>query len=142
MNSTVASLRARVEPSPTSAGLAFGDGALIAAFVLLGELRHGYGLLADPLRVLDTALPFFLGWALAAVLAGVYAPRARRSTRVAARATTFAWIGAALLGQALRASPLFHGGFALPFVLVSFGVGLLLLVPWRVAVAYGLSGRA
>ena len=46
--------------------------------------------------------------------------------------------------EALRATSLFHGNFALAFVLVSLGVGLVLLVPWRAAVAVlaGRSGRA
>ncbi|EMA53279.1 MULTISPECIES: DUF3054 domain-containing protein [Halococcus] len=136
MSSAVASLRARTDSSPRTLALAVGDLLLISLFVVLGELQHGYDLVADAPRVVGTALPFFLGWALVSILAGVYAPSTSRSVGTAVRRTALAWIGAALIGQALRATPVFPGGFAIAFVLVSLGVGLVLLVPWRAAVAY------
>jgi len=136
MSSAVASLRARTDRSPPTLGVALGDLLLISLFVVLGELQHGYDLVARAPRVVGTALPFFLGWALVSVLVGAYAPSASRSVGIAVRRTALAWIGAALIGQALRATPVFPGGFAIPFVLVSLGVGLALLVPWRAAVAY------
>lgn len=139
MSSAVASLRSRVDASPGTLALVLGDVALISLFVVLGELQHGYDLLADADRVVGTAIPFLVGWGLASVLAGVYAPAVSHSVRYAVTRTALAWVGAALVGQLLRATPLFHGQFALPFVLVSLGVGLLLLVPWRGAVAF--SGR-
>lgn len=140
MSSAVATLRSRLDVSPGTAALAAGDLALISLFVVLGELQHGYALLAEAGRVVGTALPFLIGWALVSIPAGVYAPAPRRSVRTVLVRTALAWVGAALVGQALRATPFFHGGFALPFVLVSLGVGLVLLVPWRVAVAV-LSAR-
>jgi hypothetical protein len=136
MSSAVASLRARIDASPGTLALALGDLALIALFVVLGELQHGYNLLAQSGRVVGTAIPFVIGWVLTSVVAGVYAPAVYRSVRSAVSRTALAWIGAALIGQALRATSLFHGDFALAFVLVSLGVGLVLLVPWRAAVAF------
>lgn len=140
MSSAVASLRTRIDASPGTFALAVGDLALITLFVVLGELQHGYSLAANAGRVIGTAVPFFVGWVLVSVPAGVYAPDSRQSVRRAVIRTALAWTGAALIGQALRATPLFHGGFALPFVLVSLGVGLVLLVPWRVTVT-ALSAR-
>lgn len=139
MSSAVASLRTRIDASTTLA-LAIGDLALVSLFVVLGELQHGYDLVAQFGHVVGTAIPFFIGWLLASALVGVYAPTVYRSVRTAITHTALAWVGAALIGQALRATPLFHGTFALTFVLVSIGVGLVLLVPWRAGVAV-LSGR-
>jgi hypothetical protein len=140
MGSDVASSRSRINASPGTLLLALGDVVLIALFIVLGELQHGYDLLAEAGRVVGTAIPFFLGWALTSVLAGVYAPTVYRSVRTAVSRTALAWVGAALIGQALRATTLFNGGFAVAFVLVSIGVGLVLLVPWRASVAF-FSGR-
>ncbi|WP_049899779.1 DUF3054 domain-containing protein [Halococcus agarilyticus] len=136
MSSAVASLRARITLSPRTLGVALGDLLLISLFVVLGELQHGYDIVADAPRVLGTALPFFLGWALVSVLVGAYTPVVHRSIGTAAGRTAVAWIGAALVGQALRTTSVFPGESPIPFVLVSLGVGLALLVPWRAAVAY------
>lgn len=141
MSSAVATLRARIDTSPGTFALVLGDFGLIALFVVLGELQHGYALFANTGRVVGTAMPFFIGWALVSIPAGVYTPGIRQSVRRVAARTALAWAGAALVGQGLRATPVFHGGFALPFVFVSLGVGFVLLVPWRAAVA-ALSARA
>lgn len=133
--STTTAFGGRIDASRATLTLAVGDVLLIAAFVVLGELRHGYGPLADPGRVVGTAIPFLLGWVLVSVVAGVYAPDVRESVRAAAGRTALAWIGAALIGHALRATPVFHGGLSPAFVAVSLGVVLALLVPWRVAYA-------
>ena len=136
MSSAVASLRARITLSPRTLGVALVDLLLIGLFVVLGELQHGYDLVADAPRVLGTALPFFAGWTLVSVLVGAYAPVVHRSVGTAVGRTALAWLGAVYVGQVLRATSIFPGGFAIPFVLVSLGVGLALLVPWRAAVAY------
>ena len=140
MSNAVGSLGGRVDVSGTTLGLAVGDLVLIGLFVVAGELQHGYSLTAQPGRVVGTALPFVVGWVVTSVLAGVYTPSVYRVPRTAVLRTVAAWVGAALVGQALRATSLFHGDFALAFVLVSLGVGLVLLVPWRAAVAV-LAGR-
>ena len=141
MSNAVGSLGGRIDVSGTTLGLAVGDLVLIGLFVVAGELQHGYSLTAQPGRIVGTALPFVIGWVVASVLAGVYTPAVYRAPRSAVVRTALAWVGAALVGQALRATALFHGDFALAFVLVSLGVGLVLLVPWRVAVA-ALAGRS
>lgn len=131
MRGIVTSLKERIDASPETLVLALGDFALISLFIILGELQHGYSLLTEIDRVVGTALPFFLGWALSSVLAGVYGAAVYRSVRSVVTRTILAWVGAVLIGQALRATSLFPGGFALAFVLVSLGIGLVLLVPWR-----------
>lgn len=120
--------------SARAAVLAVGDVLLILAFVVAGEVRHGVDPLARPGVVVDTAIPFLLAWFVAAVLAGLYRPG--WSARTTAVRTAAAWTAAALVALGLRATPLFHGDFAFAFLLVSIGVGQVLLVPWRVAAAY------
>lgn len=131
MSDIVTSLKNRVNYPLETLVLALGDFALISVFIILGELQHGYNPLIEIDRVVGTALPFLIGWALTSVLTGVYMPAVYRSVRSVATRTTLAWVGAVLIGQALRATSLFPGGFALAFVLVSLGIGLALLVPWR-----------
>lgn len=131
--STTTAGRGRIVRSPRTLGLAVGDVLLIAAFVVGGEISH-FGVeyvLGRPLAVAGTAVPFYLGWLVAAPLAGAYGRAALAGPRSAAKTVAVAWIGAALIGQLLRGTPLFSGDLALPFVLVSLGVGLALLVPWR-----------
>lgn len=123
----------RPRGSARVAFLTLGDVLLILAFVVAGEVRHGVDPLARPGVVVDTAIPFLLAWFVAAVLAGLYRPG--WSPRTTAVRTAAAWAAAALVALGLRATPLFHGDFALAFLLVSVGVGLVLLVPWRVGVA-------
>lgn len=118
-----------------AAGLALGDVLFVLAFVVAGEIRHGVDPLARTGVVLDTALPFLVGWFAAALVGGLYRPG--WTPRAAAVRTAGAWVVAAVVALALRATPLFHGDFAVAFLLVSVGVGLLLLVPWRAAAAYG-----
>lgn len=117
-----------------SVGLAIGDVLLILAFVVAGEIRHDVNPVAQPGVVFDTALPFVGAFLVAAFVAGLYGPG--QPPRETALRTAGAWIAAAVIALALRATPLFHGDFAVAFLLVSIVVGLLLLVPWRVTVAY------
>lgn len=121
-------------------GLAAVDVALILAFVAAGEIRHGVDPLAQSGRVVATALPFAVGWLVAAAAAGLYGRRFR-PREAAARAGT-AWLVAAPVGVGLRATPLAPGGFAPAFLLVSILVGGVLLVPWRVLVAVVEARRA
>jgi len=135
MSNAAASLRSRLALSSTTAGIALVDIALIGVFVVVGELSHGISPVESPFRVADTFAPFLIGWVVASVLADAYGYRAFSNAKAAATVAGATWISAALLGQLLRGTALFHGNLSLPFVLVSIGVGLVLLVPWRVLVA-------
>lgn len=118
-----------------TAALVLGDVALIALFVVLGEVRH-HSLAQVPTYAPETMAPFLLGWVVTSLLAGVYAPSVRGNVRSVAGRTALAWVGAALIGQAIRATEFVRGNAAPAFVLVSLVVGLALLVPWRVLVAW------
>ncbi len=135
MSTSTATPGGRIDRSTATLALALGDVLLIAAFVVAGEFSHNISVFERPLRVLDTAIPFYIGWVLVAPLAGMYGRRVRENPLRAALLTAGAWTGAALVGQFLRSTALFHGGFAVAFVVVSIVVGIVLLVPWRVAVS-------
>lgn len=137
MSTTTGAVLGRIDRSATSLAVAVGDAVLIGLFVLAGELSH-YTidfLLANPGRIGGTALPFYIGWVIAAPALGAYSRSARETPSRAALVVGGTWIVAALIGQGLRSTALFHGDFAVTFVFVSIGVGLLLLVPWRVVIS-------
>jgi hypothetical protein len=110
-----------------------GDLLAILAFVVAGELRHGIHPLVAPLAVADTALQFYVGWAVAAPLVGAYARSTLDSRRSMLVASLGAWLLAVVVAQALRATPWFRGDAAASFALVSVAVGGVLLLGWRVA---------
>lgn len=125
----------RIDLSGPTAVLVVVDLVLVLLFVVLGEIQHGFTPLEQPLRVLGTYAPFLVGWISVSVLSGVYAKEVRFVVRTALVRTGATWVLAALVGQALRSTALFHGNADPAFVIVSVLVGLVLLVPWRVAVA-------
>lgn len=135
MSNAVASLRSRVEVAPGALPVALGDVALIALFVVVGQLSHDINPVADPLRTADTLAPFLVGWAIVSLVYGAYSPRAFASAKAAAAVTGVTWVSAALVGQVLRGSSLFHGNFTVAFAIVSIVAGLVLLVPWRIALS-------
>jgi hypothetical protein len=135
MSTTTTALRGRVDISLTSFGIAIGDLILIGLFILSGEISHGVDLIAQAGQVIDTAFPFYLGWIIASLAFGAYSHTARETPKRAALTAGGTWIVAVLIGQGLRATSLFHGDFAVTFALVSIGVGIVLLVPWRIVVS-------
>lgn len=115
--------------------VAAGDLLLLAALLTVGVIQHGTDPLADPLATVETMAPFVLAWFPVAALAGLYAADTIGSPRRTVRLTTLAWLAAANVGLILRSSPLFDGGAAWPFDLVITGLGLVILVVWRGAIA-------
>ncbi|ACV12673.1 conserved hypothetical protein [Halorhabdus utahensis DSM 12940] len=140
MGTVTTTIRSRIDISGATAILAVGDLVAIAAFVLIGAV-YGHGeSLWNVGRHVGTFLPFLIGWLAASMLGSLYTTDARRSVLRAISWTVPAWITAALVGQLLRATTLFHGSFSPIFLLISTVVGLALLVPWRAGVAYWLGG--
>jgi hypothetical protein len=130
------SLEHRVDASPTTLLVAVGDLLLIGAFVVAGELQHGVNPATQPWIAVDTYVPFLLAWLGTSLLGGLHTVDARTTPKRAVAWTVPAWIAAALVAILLRATALFHGSAAPAFFLVSVGVGLALLVPWRAGVAW------
>ncbi|QPV61459.1 DUF3054 domain-containing protein [Halosimplex litoreum] len=143
MTSDRTALALRVEPVPFTALVALGDLICIAAFVLLGVTvgHESIDPTANPGRVAATVLTFAAGWAVTAPLGGLYAADTYGSAKRAVALTVPAWVGAALVAQALRATAVVPGGAAATFFVVSVVVTLALLVPWRVAVSVLASDR-
>ncbi|WP_114575665.1 DUF3054 domain-containing protein [Saliphagus sp. LR7] len=115
--------------------VAAGDLLLLAGLLIVGVIQHGTDPLADPLATAETMAPFVLAWLPVAALAGLYAADAFASPGRAIRLVTVGWLAAANVGLILRSSPAFDGGAAWPFNLVIAGLGLVVLVVWRGAVA-------
>jgi len=128
----------RVDSSPRTGALAVGDAVAIGAFVYAGEVQHGFPPPSYPGRFAGTLVPFLLAWAVVALVAGLYTTDAVATLRGALYRTLPAWLVANVLAHGLRLTPLFHGGTAPVFVLVSaISVGIL-LVGWRSLVAVSM----
>jgi hypothetical protein len=111
--------------------LAPGDLVAIVGFLAVGQRHHGVDPVAAPAYFAETALPFLVGWAVAAPLLGVYDADTRGSLRSAWRTVVPAWLLTVLVGQVVRATPLVHGGADPVFALVIGTGGAVLLAAWR-----------
>ena len=113
--------------------LAVGDVLAIVAVLTAGTIQHnGVAFVtANPVYLAGVLAPFLIGWVVAAPLLGAYSPGAAESAKAALPLAVRSWVVADLIGVGLRASPLFHGGFALTFAAVSLVTGLVAIVAWR-----------
>ncbi|WP_135851593.1 DUF3054 domain-containing protein [Halorussus salinus] len=129
-------VRSRVEPSSATAGLALGDLLVLAGFLTLGSMNHGFSPVANPGRIAGTIAPFLVGWVVAALASGAYAPDATRTVTGAVLRAAATWIPAAAIGLTLRSTGFFHGDSPVTFILVVSSTGLLAFSAWRGLVAY------
>jgi len=133
--SATSSHRWRVDPEPSMAALAVGDVLAVLVFVVVGEITHDVDPIAQTGRVLGTLAPFLIGFAVVAMVGGLYTRDAIRSPKRAVSLIVPAWVGAVLIAQALRATAVFPGGAAVTFAIVSIVVGGSLLLAWRAVAA-------
>lgn len=136
--SATSSHRWRVDLTPPMAVLAVGDLLAVLVFVVVGEITHSVDPVAQFGRVLGTLTPFLIGFAVVALLGGLYTRDAIRSPKRAVSLIVPAWVGAVLIAQVLRATSMFPGSAAVTFALVSMAVGGLLLLVWRAVAAVAL----
>lgn len=129
-----------IEFDSATALVALGDVVLIVLLMAGGLLAHAVDPLADLRYTMRTALPFVIGWAIAAPTLGAYSRLGMKRVSHTVVVVVAAWTAAAVLGAALRASTFFPGDAPTIFVLVTVGTGLLVLLPWRVAVWFVRSG--
>lgn len=109
--------------------LLVGDLLAFLVFVMVGRLSHG--LTSDWLiNVARIATPFLLGWAVAALMLGVYRPRLLRTPTRFLLLSAAAVVLGDLIGFGLRAW-LFQNSVPLTFALTSVAFTLLFVAGWR-----------
>lgn len=115
--------------------LAVGDVFVIVAFLYAGMVGHetaGFPpTVADVGPVALVVAPFLIGWLIAALPIGAYSPGAGESAKAAIPLAVRSWIGAAIIGLFLRATPAFPGGVALTFAAVVLVGGAVALGVFR-----------
>jgi hypothetical protein len=95
--------------------------------------HHGLEGLLDVVDVTETVAPFLAAWLVIAPLVGAYGERAGQDRWQSVGRGVGAAIGAAVLGSAIRATPVFPGGATLEFVAVIAATGSLGIAIWRLA---------
>lgn len=122
---------------PLVLGLVAVDVLVVTAFIAFGLYTHGIDPWLFPGHTVRTATPFAIGWLVVAPLAGAYRRRLLASYRRTTVVVFGTWLVATLLGGAIRATSLFPGGAPPSFLLVTAGIGLAFVLPWRFAVTAG-----
>ena len=131
------SLGAAIPFGPPTSGAGFavllGDLVVITGLVTVGLISHN---IPDPWQypgyLLSRILPFLLAWLAVSPFFRLFDRDRLGSYRLTLLAVVPAWIGAAVLGAAIRAVAT-SGGAAPVFVGVMSGFGLLALTPWRLS---------
>ena len=122
----MAGLNGRVDSAALP--LAVGDLLAILGVLVIGMLQHGT-LVAG--RAIGVIAPFLIGWGVAAAVIGAYSAGAAESAKAAVPLAVRAWVLAALVGFGLRATAVFPGDLALPFVLITLVLTGVLLGGFR-----------
>ena len=128
-----------MSPSPQSAAgtasnsklsiLVIGDLLMLLLFVVSGRISHG--MTSDWLvNVLRIATPFVVGWAIAALLLGLYRPHLWKTPTAYLARSAAGIVTANGLAFLLR-SLLFHDRVTLPFALTSLAFTTLFVLVWR-----------
>ena len=134
-----------LDPSRRHLAVAVGDLLVVSVLIFYGVVHHYVaepgasgilGALPPAGHVAAVVGPFLVGWVVAAVLAGAYTRAALASPLAAVVNGVGTWVLAALLGSALRATPLFPGGAPPIFILAVLGTGTVGFVLWRGVVGY------
>ena len=108
--------------------LAVGDLLAILGVLTIGMIQHAtFG----PARAAGVYAPFLIGWAAAALVIGAYSAGAAESAKAAIPLGIRAWVLAALVGFGLRWTPVFPGGLAVAFVLITLLLTGVLLGGFR-----------
>jgi len=114
----------------------FGDAIVISVLISIGLIQHGNQPLSNPAYTADTVIPFLVGWAIAAPIAGLYRTETLQSFRQTLWRAVLAWIPATLIAGAIRSTSLFPGSAPPMFLFVFVVFGLATVLPWRLAVVW------
>lgn len=109
-----------------------GDVVLLVAFAAIGHSNHGET--EAPSAVLMTALPFLVGWFLAAAMLGTYRSSSYRSARVGARTGLLTAVTGVMIALAVR-SILEHHIVPTAFAAVALIFNAVLLTIWHMLAA-------
>lgn len=120
-------------PTADRLSVAAADVVVLCALIVAGELRHQVNPVEQPLAVVETAVPFLVGWAVAGTLVGAYGQRALSDRLWSVRTAVGGWLGAVAIGAILRGSPYFAGGIQWTFLAVMAGLGGVALLLTRLA---------
>jgi hypothetical protein len=110
--------------------LFLGDMFVFLLFVYMGRVEHEME--RSIYSIFITALPFMLAWVVLGGLIGSFQYTAIKSVKDTLKKTTLAWLMAGLSGLVIR-GVLLQSIPALPFVLVTLGLILVLLLVWRIS---------
>lgn len=125
---------------PICPWLLAGDWLLIALFVFIGQRDHDMAIIASLPSFFSTTLALTLPWTVVAWLMGALrSPRWAELWPWLGRVAA-AWLIASPLGLILRAWSRQQGSIAVPFMLVTLGLGVLSMLAWR-ALAYWWAKR-
>lgn len=132
-------LRTRLPASRRALAVLAGDLLVLGAFIATGQYSHGYLFWEAPVRTLLIVLPFAACWLALSSLAGLFDRQTLRSYRRTLALVVPAWVGTALAGGALRATPWLPGRAPLTFLLVTVAFGLLFVGSWRLVATWFLA---
>ncbi len=139
---------AKIAPVPSQAGggrsngsrisnLIIGDILVCLIFATIGRRSHGEAAgLNTFVQVVLTALPFLAGWFIIAPILGVYRRGLEINPIAMAKRTFFAWLAAWPLAMIIRGIFVDHGIPPWTFWLVAFLANTILLLIWRVPLAF------
>jgi hypothetical protein len=134
-------VRPQLPASPTAFGVLLGDLLGLLVLIVWGLYSHQTLAWKVPRHTLETLAPFVIAWLVLAPLVGLYHRQTLREYRQTLGVLVVGWSIIAIVAALIRASPFFDGGASPIFVLVNAAFGLLILLPWRVAVVAGLRQR-
>ncbi|MGH2448355.1 MAG: DUF3054 domain-containing protein [Chloroflexota bacterium] len=109
---------------------AAGDVAILLIFAAAGRASHHEVGAESPAGIVATALPFLVGWAIAAWRLKPYEYQKLIVSGKSARAAAGTWLLAGVIGLFVR-SLLEFQIVPLPFVVITLGFNGVLLVAWR-----------
>lgn len=115
-----------------------GDLVVVVAFPFIGAMNH-----EDPVSLESftrTVVPFAIAWLVIGVASTSLADATIGSRKTTLLRVLPAWIGTGVVAMALRVV-VFDRAFSLPFAIVAISATTLLVVVWRLLLAFILSRR-
>jgi hypothetical protein len=117
--------------------LVIGDMLVFLIFATIGRRNHGEAAGFDTLfQIFLTALPFLAGWFIISPIFGAYRRNLQAQPIAMAKRTALAWVAAWPFAMILRGIFVDHAIPPWTFWLVAFIANIILLMLWRVPVAF------